>query len=399
MKTKEKRKLCLAYAAGPGDIVNTFSFWQKGQDDPHQIAVTYSSLFFDVCRNLDARGVAISSCPRKDLTENDQFHIENLPKKTSSNRFARHLQQIMYVREVIRKAIEENADLLIMADSTGYFFPFSWFATQNLQLVPTLHCTLWAKSRENSAMQRMVNRLNRNIFRKRSKAVLCLSEDIHRQIRFITGNKTRPVYHFIPHYRKGLFDALQSPPSRRPFNLLYAGRLETDKGIFDLLQIAESLAMMGNRDIIFHLCGNGTEENALRNAAEEKKLTSCFLIHGYCRQDQMLHHIGESHAFIVPTRTTFMEGFNKVVAEAMLAGRPVITSTVCPALEYVREGVVEVPPDDVNGYLEAVIRLSSDSAFYHEKRMGCRLVQEQFYDKSRSWGSALLNIIMEQAHG
>ena len=50
----------------------------------------------------------------------------------------------------------------------------------------------------------------------------------------------------------------------------------------------------------------------------------------------------DAHVVIVPTTSDFIEGFNKVVAEAVLAGKPVITSSVCPALEYVRDAVIEV---------------------------------------------------------
>ena len=44
-----------------------------------------------------------------------------------------------------------------------------------------------------------------------------------------------------------------------------------------------------------------------------------------------------------------------VCAEAILAGRPVITSPVCPALDYVRDAAVEVSPDNIEQYCEAIL--------------------------------------------
>jgi glycosyltransferase involved in cell wall biosynthesis len=99
------------------------------------------------------------------------------------------------------------------------------------------------------------------------------------------------------------------------------------------------------------------------------------------------------HVVIVPTTSEFVEGFNKVVAEGILAGRPVITSSICPALEYVREGVVEVPPDNAEAYAEAIVRLKEDASLYEAKRMGCAVARSQFYDISRSWMSAVKKVL------
>ena len=104
MNTGNKNNICLAYAAGPGDIVKTFACWQKGKEDPHQLAVTYSSQFFSACRRLGVRGIAISSCPRAEQIVTDQFHVENFPKGKQRNGLDFHLDQIRYLRDVIRKA-------------------------------------------------------------------------------------------------------------------------------------------------------------------------------------------------------------------------------------------------------------------------------------------------------
>jgi len=102
---------------------------------------------------------------------------------------------------------------------------------------------------------------------------------------------------------------------------------------------------------------------------------------------------GQSHVVIVPTTTEFVEGFNKVVAEAVLAGRPVVTSSVCPALSYVRDAVVEVPPDDVQAYGDAILSLCDDAALYDAKRRGCELAKAQFCDASRSWAATLKSVL------
>ena len=103
--------------------------------------------------------------------------------------------------------------------------------------------------------------------------------------------------------------------------------------------------------------------------------------------------LGESHTVVVPTMSDSNEGFNQVVVESVLAGRPVITSVVCPAVKYVREAVFEVPPDDPKGYAEAILQLSDDLHTYDRTRAACSTYQEQFYDERNGWCAALKSII------
>ena len=390
----------MAYAAGPGDIVKTFSYWQKGQDDPNQVSVTYSSLFYETCRNLDARGVAISSCSRTDSIRTEQFLVENMPKEKQQHGLLLHLQQILYIRKIIHKAVSEGADVLIVADSTGYFFPIAWFAPAYLKIIPSLHCNLFSRFNPLSPFQKIINKLNSNFFSKKVSAILTVSPSISAQIARITNNKSRPIYRFHQLYRKEYFNAVKSPDfSSDYFNLLFVGRIEKEKGVFDLLQIAEKLDNLGINHIIIHICGNGSCENELRLAVVEKKLDNKFQLHGYCNQQEMNTHINASHAFIVPTRTTFEEGYNKVVIEALLSKRPVITSTVCvyPDIEKVSDAVIVVPPDDVQGYLSAVIQLATDKQYYRDKQSKSSEYSNKFYNQALSWQANLEKIIKDIA--
>ncbi len=390
---QNQRPLSIFYAAGPGDIVRTFSCWRSGTDDPDQVGVTYSSLFFDVCRALGAKGTAVSSCARPARMSNGQLVAENLPKPRQASGWRYHLQQLVYVWKIARRAARAKADMLIMADATGHFFPLRWFLPVRMAIVPSLHCTLWPESRRLSPITRLVSKLDGRLFSNRTMGILCHPNDIHRQVLEVTEGKAVKVETFMPYYRRALFEGIAEPPETVPFRLLFAGRLETEKGIDDLLAIAVRLKAARRRDIEIHLCGGGSQEGRLRAAAKATGITSIFRLHGHCRREEMRRHIGNSHAFIVPTRTTFEEGFNQVVVESVLAGRPVITSSVCPALDFVKAAAIEVPPDDTDAYYAALIRLVADPELYREKRRNCRELQEQFYEYANSWGGALHRLI------
>jgi glycosyltransferase involved in cell wall biosynthesis len=71
----------------------------------------------------------------------------------------------------------------------------------------------------------------------------------------------------------------------------------------------------------------------------------------------------------------------------------VVTSRVCPALEYVRDAVLEVPPDDARAYGDAILRLVDDKDLYDAKVRGCAASTEQFYDPAKGWGATLRRVL------
>jgi glycosyltransferase involved in cell wall biosynthesis len=58
-------------------------------------------------------------------------------------------------------------------------------------------------------------------------------------------------------------------------------------------------------------------------------------------------------------------------------------------LSYVREAVIEVLPNHIEAYAQAVLELYNNPVIYEEKRLACLKLQEQFYDIDRSWAAAL----------
>ena len=390
--------LRIVYAAGPGDVIGTYRHWSVGRDDPSQVAITYSGQFYDLCRETGAFGYVISSHPRKEKVVDGNFVIEHRPTL-----FQRgpgplyHLGQIVSGLRLVISAVRFRADFAVVADGAHWFVlgMMPWFG---IRVVPTLHCVLWPKHGPPARLvNRIIRRLNARFFRRRVTAVLSLSNDITEQVREMLGGVPLPIIPFLPTYRPESFgDGFGPPPPPAPpppFRVFFAGRIERNKGVFDLLAIAARFAAEGHADIEFDLCGDGSQLEALRTAADSAGLTPRFRCHGHSTKPFMRQMYEQCHVVIVPTTSDFVEGFNKVVAEAVLAGRPVITSSVCPALEYVRDAVIEVPPDKFIPYGEAILKLKSDRCLYEAKRVGSALVRQQFYDPKRGWKAAVLKAV------
>jgi glycogen synthase len=287
---------------------------------------------------------------------------------------------------------------------TGTHWFFLWLMTLfGIKVVPSLHCVLWNKyGWRPTLFQRVVQRLNGWFFAGGCARIISVSDEVTQQVHELTHGRALRVSPFVPQYRRSSFARVRAPESpRAPFRVLYVGRVERNKGVFDLLTIARRYAAEGRTDIEFDLCGDGGALTEFRKEVESAGLTATIRCHGHCGQETMTEMYSRSHVVIVPTTTEFIEGFNKVVAEGVLAGRPVITSDVCPALALVREAVVEVPADDVDAYAEAILRLRDDAELYDNKRQACADAQEQFYSPDRGWAAAVKGVLatLDDEHG
>ncbi len=389
------RPLRILYAAGPGNVLGTYQHWKEGRDDPSQVSVTYSGQFYDVCRDLGAHGYVIASSQTPGHLRDGRFRIEHRPIPFENGPGSLyHLGQVWAALRLVWSALLFRANVAVVCNGSGHWFPLMLLPLLGVQVVPSLHCVLWPKNRSPQGVNQLVQHLNAPFFARAAFAILSASRDIERQVVGLAWGRARPVVEFLPTYRPDTFAGGDAPPPPRPpFRVFFAGRVERNKGVFDLLAIARRFVAEGRTDIEFDLCGNGSALPELRQQAEEKGVSARFRCHGHSSRAVMRAMFANAHAVIVPTTSDFIEGFNQVVAEGILAGRPVITSAVCPALDYVRDAVVEVAVDDVQGYGDAILRLCDEEAFYKDRRRGCVAAQAQFYDVGRGWGAALLKVL------
>ncbi len=381
------------YASGPGDSIATYRHWKQGCDDPSEPVVAYSGQFFDLCRELKAEAFVLSTCPRRDQLRDGQFRIEHRPHpahESSGIRF--HLGQLSYGLRMIFTALRFQPDLTIVNEG-AHWFTLALLTVARIPVVPSLHVRLSQPVSRKAVLRRTVSALNRLFFRHCCSALLVASPEIQSDLQL--GPRPRAkAFCFLPLYRRATFDNIAQPQhGQRPFNVMYIGRVEANKGALDLVRIAR-LVCRERKDVLFHVCGTGSASEELQKRMSRAGLESRFRLHGYCNRARLAQMYGRAHVVIVPTRSEIGEGFNQVTAEAVLAGRPVIASSLCPAVNYVREAVVEVRPDDLGGYARAILMLASDEAAYRSRQEASAKVQAPFYDSNHSWGAGLKQIVL-----
>ncbi|MBV8317172.1 MAG: glycosyltransferase [Planctomycetaceae bacterium] len=391
---QERRRPRVYYPAGPGNLIGAFRRWlREDAEDPNQMAVTYSGQLFDVCRKFECEVMAVASSPSYPKAEelrDGPFRVRHRPSLWELwHGPMYHIGEYLGNMRHIASALWFGADIVVIHGGYGHWYLFAPLRLLGIELVPVLMVVLWPKHRPLGRAKRFIQRLNGWFFRHSASVILSASEDCTRQVLEITDGRPASIKPFLPKYRPGLFDGLEPPAPPPPFRVLYAGRIESNKGVFDLLEIARRFAAEGRTDIAFDLCGNGSALNELRREVERAGLADRFRMHGYCDQSMMCRMYGSAHVVIVPTKTEFVEGFNQVVAEAVMSGKPVITSSVCPALEVVSEAAVEVPPDDVQAYGDAILRLYGDPAFYAEKEWACTALRDKLLNSDLTYGNVI----------
>lgn len=268
------------------------------------------------------------------------------------------------------------------------------FRMAGIHVVTNLHNTLWpAGFPPSSTSRRALSRLDGWFWRRWSFAALGCSPECERQVQMVTG-RAIDFFQYRAQFDPAHFAGIPAPRhADRPFRVLFAGRCEAYKGVFDLLDIAELVRGRVPGGVLFELCGSGSAEHDLRAAIQSRALGDLVRFHGALKRPELLQCYARSHVVIVPTKSGFVEGLAMVAAEAVLCGRPVLTSRVVPALEILRPACLEARVDDPQDYARLLVELSSDPDLYATLCAASSGVSQQFVDRSRGLTCALSRML------
>lgn len=393
-----KKQLRILYAAGPGDVIGTYKYWKKDKDDQSQVAMTYSGQFYDVCKQLNAKAYVIAAYKKPGFLKEGLFKIEqkHVLFQNSKSPIIYHLGQIYYGLRLLISGIRFNANVALVNTGTHWFM-FYFMSLFGIKVIPTLHCTFWpAGFRSNKKFKSFIQKLNGLFWKNIAIATICVSPECERQIKEISKDIKGPIYHALAQYKKNYLDLIPKPKYNihKPFIIMFAGRIEKNKGVFDLLSIANQLQKSYKNKLIWEICGEGSSYNELKKLVKNKRLQQIFRLRGKLNRNSMKERYKKSHVIIAPTTSEFAEGLNKVVVEGILIGRPVITSKLSNALDILEDAIIEVKPDDIKSYKEAILKLYKNKDFYNKKQKACLKYQSQFYNRNNSWGAKLKNILL-----
>jgi glycosyltransferase involved in cell wall biosynthesis len=170
---------------------------------------------------------------------------------------------------------------------------------------------------------------------------------------------------------------------------MFVGRADRLKGLMDLAEIAFNVEEKIPNRVRWIVCGDGPDLEDLRRKVIELGIERKFEIMGHTVPSKLIGLYEKVNACIVPTRSEFSEGLAMTVIESVLARRPVITSSVVPALELMRPACLEANTDDCISYADAVISIASDEILYQSLRLSAPDRLREFLSSEYSLVTAL----------
>ena len=392
------KKLRILYALGPGDIVAAYSSWKTGEDISSEMSIPFSFTFLDWCERAGAQAHLISwNSNRKRITDGDHI-IENRPKPSWywTAGIKHHLGSAAYGLSILATVTRDRPDILIIDSGTMHWLLASLPALARIPVIAVMHSTLWPSGFPSTRpLDRLLRRLDGIFFQHAAAASISVSPECERQIRKIAPVPNGPLLQCRAQFRRGFLDLPGTVPlpGKSPFKVLFVGRIEEHKGVFFILALAEELEKQAPGKFRWSIVGSGSALEELKRQAGRRNLSDVVEITGPLSRDQVQAAYASAHSVVVPTMPTYNEGLAMTAAEAVLAGRPVVLSSVVPAWEVLGDAAIRVAPDDLAGFVSAFRRLAFDADYYESRRSATASVQSQFYDSTQSLGAVIGRVI------
>ncbi len=138
---------------------------------------------------------------------------------------------------------------------------------------------------------------------------------------------------------------------KKNLTILFTGRLEFCKGIFDFVQVAKLLLLdkeLKDYHLHFLVVGEGSQKKKILKLEKEMGIEK-FFTHSYLSYEKMPTVYQQADIYIAPSRTTkhWQEQFSTVLLEAKASGLPIISTKTGGIPENVGEAGILVREGDI----------------------------------------------------
>lgn len=381
---KPDAPLRIAYVAGPGDACGTFDYWAQGLHDPRTPVIAYSSMFYSLVAGLDAEALLVIEQDKQPAKPDPRFRFAYSPRRRGRRGLQYWMDELAFARLVSRQIHDYGPDVIVI----GTDAPLSLFTRlpKAKRVVLTAHSTFWPMALPPASLREKLRMWWTGRSLKQVDVAVNTSSECARQIVALGGPPDHRNFVEIPQVL-GTFFPQQTPDAASVQRLLYVGRIEENKGIFDLL--AAFLTVSADHpDLELAFVGTGSADQALQRAVAASG-SSRITLHGLKRAQDVHRLLDSSDLLICPTRSDCLEGLALVVIEAAVHGVPTLLSANVPAQNFFPGGCTVFPVDNVDALTGNLRALVEDPAHYRSLRATVALQRLQFLDRSGSWGSQL----------
>lgn len=179
----------------------------------------------------------------------------------------------------------------------------------------------------------------------------------------------------------GVDDKFFYPSKKKSENnnkyILYIGRMDSEKGLFDLVESARYVCNKRS-DISFILAGSGKDLNKLKKKTKKLGLEGKFKFLGQVEKSQIVELYQKASIFVLPS---YHEGLPTVLLEAMACGLPIIATNVRGNNDLIvnKKNGILVAARQPNQLAEAICSLIDDKKLKESLGKNARKQIEQKY--------------------
>jgi len=177
---------------------------------------------------------------------------------------------------------------------------------------------------------------------------------------------------------------------KRDHIVTFIGRVQRDKGVFDLLE-AVSRLRASELQVGLIYAGDGQDMVHLRQQARDSAAADDVLFMGKVEHSQLPGVIRLSTLVVTPTRPEFPEGRCKVVLESLVLGVPVIAPSFGPfpyAIDHDTNGLL-FEPGSKQSLWECLSRAVEGSTLLQRLRQGALNTSTELLKEKPSFGQAV----------
>jgi glycogen synthase len=380
----------IVYVAGPGDVIGTFEQWLSGRHDSRVPVVTYSEMFYSLARSVDAEALVVHEMKSGPPREVPGFNFVSTQRNRShSSSIGYAIEELLFARRVAKQIRKfEPHVLVLMTDSPALTM---FLVPRKTRIILSAHNTYWPMGRRPSGLVKRLKLHAIALALRRITAAVCTSPACAAQIAELTGEAGN-LFVETPQIAADLpFPPRNDTLAAR--QLLFAGRIEEYKGVFDVLRAFEEL-WREFPDLTLSFAGSGGAKQELAKQVSESPARGQIRILGQLSSGGLLTELQCADLLVCPTRSTFNEGLALVVLEAAACGTPSVVSSVVPAKELAGQACVEFEADDVSALTNAIRSVVSNPERFQQLKQATSGFRGQMLDRQRSWGSCLYKAMM-----
>jgi glycosyltransferase involved in cell wall biosynthesis len=229
------------------------------------------------------------------------------------------------------------------------------------------------------SLSRFVRVMNNSFFIFLAKRLIDLVFVINPMIRH-TLEKSGVSRKRILLARNGVDDIkfAESDLTKKKFDACFMGRLIKVKGVYDLLEIWESVIQQKPNSKLI-IIGDGLEMAKIKDLIKVRNLCTNIIMTGYMNDSSKFEALRLSRLFLLPS---YAEAYPVVVTEAMSCGLPVISYDLPELRAIWKDEILWIRKGSRKEFAEAVLYLlKEDKNYYRFLSKGIQRAKHQTWEK------------------